>query len=381
MYTKTSIVIGAGFGDEGKGNVVGAVCQTTENPIVVRFGGGHQVGHTVYKDKKNYHVFSNFGSGTMFGAPTYWSKYCTFDPPAIKKEYEALKKMGITPILYLDPLAMCTLPQDKAYNQQQESRYSHGSVGVGFGATIERNERHYCLNAIDLLNETVFNFKYLSIDGSYYMDENAPNEKDFLEAVKWIRECDHIHIERPCLRDYHQVIFEGHQGIMLDQYFGFFPHVTRSDTTRKNAIEIICDHDLYFNTPDIYYVTRAYQTRHGNGPVSNQGLGLKIKESGFETNKDNFFQGIFKRGVLDLGLLRHAINSDIYSTQHFFKTREILVVTCLDEIDGKMAYTDNKETHEVDISKGFWKKQLPVQLVYFSRSPVSGDLKDELRNY
>lgn len=379
---KVSIVLGAGFGDEGKGNVVGALClKDKERSIVVRFGGGHQVGHTVYKKDGTNHVFSNFGSGTMFGVPTYWSKYCTFDPVGIKKEYETLKKIGITPTLYLDPFAMCTIPQDKSYNENQELIYKHGSVGVGFGATIERNEKHYCLNAIDLLDEVVFNFKYVSIDGNYYMNEKALNEKDFLAAVKWIRKCEDIHIEKPVLTNYNQVIFEGHQGIMLDQYLGFFPHVTRSDTTRKNAIEIIWEEDLIFDIIEIYYVTRAYQTRHGNGPMSNQGLPLKIKESGFETNKYNPFQGFFRRSVLDLGMLRHSIESDINSKYTPYHTREMLVVTCIDEIKGNLVYTDKKETHETPISKDFWEKQLPVNLVYFSHSPISRELKNELRNY
>ena len=80
-----SVVVGCAFGDEGKGMTVDWLVKDKENPIVVRFGGGHQCGHrVVHKDKE--HIFSNFGSGTLRGAPTYWSKDCTIDPVGFIKE-------------------------------------------------------------------------------------------------------------------------------------------------------------------------------------------------------------------------------------------------------------------------------------------------------
>ena len=73
---KNFVIIGLGFGDEGKGLITDYFCSKLKNPLVIRFSGGHQVGHTViYNDIR--HMFSNFGSGTLRNIPTYWSKFCT----------------------------------------------------------------------------------------------------------------------------------------------------------------------------------------------------------------------------------------------------------------------------------------------------------------
>jgi adenylosuccinate synthase len=74
------IVVGLGYGDEGKGITTGFLCKKYPNSIVIRYNGGHQAGHTVYKTLDDYHIFSSFGSGTLQGIPTYWSSYCTFSP-------------------------------------------------------------------------------------------------------------------------------------------------------------------------------------------------------------------------------------------------------------------------------------------------------------
>jgi adenylosuccinate synthase len=68
---------------------------------VIRFSGGHQAGHTVVTDDTR-HVFSNFGSGTLRGVPTYWSKFCTVEPIGLLNELDALKIKGYNPILYID---------------------------------------------------------------------------------------------------------------------------------------------------------------------------------------------------------------------------------------------------------------------------------------
>ena len=82
-------VIGLGCGDCGKGITTDYLCSQAKNPLVVRFSGGQQAGHTVVYNGMR-HTFSNFGSGTLRGAPTFWSKYCTMDPIGIKNEHSVL---------------------------------------------------------------------------------------------------------------------------------------------------------------------------------------------------------------------------------------------------------------------------------------------------
>ena len=89
-----NIVVGCTFGDEGKGQVTHALCCDAKRkhlkPLVVRFSGGHQAGHTVVTSSGTMHIFSCFGSGTFAKAPTYWTKQCVMDPLQWMREREEL---------------------------------------------------------------------------------------------------------------------------------------------------------------------------------------------------------------------------------------------------------------------------------------------------
>jgi adenylosuccinate synthase len=92
------IIIGLGFGDEGKGITTDYLCsQYPDGSIVVRFSGGQQAGHTVIHNGIK-HVHSNFGSGTLRNIPSYFSEHCTVYPNTIKKERSVLLSKGIDPI-------------------------------------------------------------------------------------------------------------------------------------------------------------------------------------------------------------------------------------------------------------------------------------------
>jgi len=350
---KISIVLGLGFGDEGKGSFVNYLCSKAENPLVVRFSGGHQVGHTVAIGAFLRHVFSNFGSGTLLGVPTYWSEYCTLSPTGILKEGNALRGMGIEPKLFINANAMITTPFDILQNRSLEEKNNHGSVGVGFGTTIQRNEDHFHLYARDLLYPKIRDEKLRLIINTYYklnFDPKAEHQhavtkrlyNDFLIA------CDDL-VERydidddflKFVNDDYELIFEGSQGIMLDTNYGFFPHVTRSNTTSMNAIELIEKYKLpAFSDATTYYITRAYQTRHGNGHMTNEGLDTNyIKENPNETNLEGF-QGEFRKSVLDMDLLKYAISCDRYHNPDSF-TKKKLVITCLDQVPDNIPVTVN----------------------------------------
>jgi adenylosuccinate synthase len=330
-----SICLGLGFGDEGKGSFVNYLCTQLRKSLVVRFNGGHQCGHTVVHEGMR-HVFSNFGSGTLAGAPTYWSEYCTVNPRAVLKEGNALREMGVKPVLYLDANAMVTTPFDIIKNLRLEDNNNHGSVGVGFGATIQRNDDHYHLYVRDLLYPKIRDEK-LDLLLKHYFKYITPYNNDIMRTIEEFKEaCDDL-VDRYNIVNglYDKLdmywIFEGGQGIMLDMDYGFFPHVTRSNTTSKNAIEIIKKYGLIGKSIITYYVTRAYQTRHGNGPMTNMGLDTSyIKDNPNETNTDDSYQGEFRKTVLDFDLLKYAIDCDKY---HNPRSPSGIVMTCLDQIE------------------------------------------------
>lgn len=345
----TFIVLGTLFGDEGKGVTTDYLCLQNPNALVVRFNGGHQAGHTVVSGKKR-HIFSSFGSGSLRGNPSYTSKYCTVHPRGLINELRGLYGLGCNPKLILDEEAMITTPYDVAYNRFLESMNNHGSCGIGFGTTIERNLGSEQLFAGDLRNPLLLAEKLEEIKSYYfkkflqYGDQHLDSEyhpnnlslDDFNEAVSDLLDDVNIDSEELIFQKYKSVIFEGAQGILLDMDHGFFPHVTRSNTTSRNALDIIYRNRLA--PPEIYYVTRCYQTRHGNGPMTNSEHAhlLHLSNNEKETNVSHRWQGNFRTTPFDLDLFTKAIQSDqIYSSGYKLN----LVITCLDQLEDGLPYT------------------------------------------
>jgi len=351
---KIDIVLGTLFGDEGKGQTVNSLA--TKDSLVIRHNGGHQVGHTVVTNKME-HTFSQIGAGTFQGASTYISHFCTVYPKAFKREYDylAITLLFKQPIIrnlllynyFVDPFAMVTTPYDVAFNKILEGIYGHGTTGTGFGATIERNTKFVNLYAQDLLCDFVYQNKIKQVKEFYqrsandldtdsklrYYDLIDEEWEEWEEALKFYK--THVRIERPHLCGKEHIIFEGGQGIMLDQKIGFFPNVTRSNTTALNACELI-NREIKprYNgsiTTTVHYVCRAYMTRHGEGPFSEETLELKNNET--ETNKLNDWQGELRVAPMNFELLKHAItfNNCIMNkyTQDFYST---LHVTCFDQL-------------------------------------------------
>jgi len=331
---KTSLVLGLGFGDEGKGLTTSYLASLIPNSLVVRFNGGHQAGHTVVLGDKR-HVFSSFGSGTLQNLPTLWSKHCTFYPIAFMNEYDKLRALGYEPQVFIDPLAPVTVPLDITRNMDDASASQHGSVGVGFGATLDRHEHFYKLHFQDLYNDSVLQQKLQIIKGHYYhnrLEEDA-RMAAFLLAVADIRKLKNVQFAEYMDFDaYDQIIFEGAQGILLDQDFGFFPFVTRSNTTSRNVHTFCAEYGL--DSPEIFYVTRSYQTRHGNGPMTYEKQHPDLVNTELETNQTHPWQGEFRKGALDKELLTYAFRCD--SNFSGPEIKKNLVVTCLDQTYGEI---------------------------------------------
>ncbi|RXG11927.1 adenylosuccinate synthase [Leeuwenhoekiella aestuarii] len=339
---KCSIVIDLGFGDAGKGATTHFLAsQQPEESLVVRFSGGHQVGHTV-TTRELEHTFSNFGSGTVQGVPTYYSAHTTLFPPAILQEGNYLK--AYQPKLYVHPLAKITTIYDIAYNRAVEKQQGHGSCGLGFGATIARDRDEVYFYANDLQFPWVIQQRLQSIQNfyqskiaqqpqavqEYYTDElQHYDEAYFIESCLNIKSFYEISQLAQLADTYQHFIFEGSQGILLDTQHGFHPHTTWSATTSKNAIELILT-ELSDAQITMYYVTRCYQTRHGNGPMSSK-TPVTLINNAHEANVTNEFQGEFRTRALDPDLLNYALSCDAIHQQDLSLTKN-LVVTCLDQL-------------------------------------------------
>lgn len=364
---KYSIVLGSQFGDEGKGSFTNWLCEESisqdYNPIVIRFNGGHQAGHTVLHNGIR-HTFSSFGSATLQNVPTFWAEYCTVYPIAMLNEWKVLKSLNVKPDIYFDPLCPVTTPYDVFANIDLESQTKHGSVGVGFGTTIQRHESYYKLYFQDLFNKTVLKAKMNNIK-NYYKNiiKIFPSDilSDWYTAIDILISDGIISKSKIGFNAIRQsanthYIFEGAQGILLDMDFGFFPNVTRSNTTSKNAFEFMRKHNLLQEQStssidgEIFYITRPYQTRHGMGFMSNRDLPEpKLINNENEINVDTSFQGIFRKSVLDLDLLSYAIECDDYFITMDYPPTKNLVITCLDQIGSEIDFTLKGSFHRKDI--------------------------------
>lgn len=383
------VVIGAGFGDEGKGLLTDFYVYNTDNPIVVRFNGGSQCSHTVVTPDNKRHIFSHFGSGTFLGAPTYFSEFMVVNPLLFCKEYEELKSEN--PIILADRNCMVTTPMEMIINQIIENHRNeqrHGSCGIGFGETIEREERGFSFRVIDLLDSNtllkklnhiyenytlkrlndlgiydIFNKKYDSIMNEIFEHFMFDIQK-FLSLVK-ISNLNDIKNRN--------LIFEGAQGLMLDMEFGEFPYVTRSKTGLHNVMKLVKQLDI--PKIEVNYITRSYATRHGAGPFNTEIDGLPYPKVVENTNIQNDWQGEFRFGYLNLSDMVNFIYSDIEYARNFDANFN-LTVSCLDQIDDKIIFSFLDEWFEGSEIEFFrtLKGQFPMFAIMGSYGPTRKDI-------
>jgi adenylosuccinate synthase len=327
---RTKVVIGSVFGDEGKGLMTDYHASQNPDAIVVRFNGGAQAGHTVVTPGGTRHVFSHFGSGSICGLPTYLSSDFIVNPILWMEEFGKLEDIGASRSLYVNPKAVVTTPFDMLINQFAEvsrGANNHGSVGVGINETVVRSEiPEFRIEAGDLLDPENLGSKLADIVTDYIpMRLAALGVELSYEQSSMLRQTSIIFSyarivdafnsftrlsDDGILRDraYETVIFEGAQGLLLDQNHAFFPHVTRSSTGLTNVQRIAAD--VGIDTLEVDYMMRAYMTRHGAGPFPSYDPEMRFED---DTNVPHPWQGSMRFGALDLDLIVPAIVADMSS--------------------------------------------------------------------
>lgn len=344
--------IGLNYGDEGKGMWVDHLVRTSENPLVIRANGGSQVGHTVCRGSKRY-IFSHIGSGSLEGAPTLFTRDTVVNP-IIFLEETTKRNAGVPHNVFIDRDCPVTTPYDMLLNQITEIRRgedAHGSVGVGFGTTLVREEAGVHLTYKDLLSDDLLAEKIKRVKawcfaqlGPQQIGDDAftRDAYEFFKATEielfftedCIRFCQATSpSNRLYIKDFSTLIFENGQGLMLDQEFGAFPHVTRSNTGFRNIGKFLKRNGLFNSVDvkcDVYYVTRCYTTRHGAGGLPYQRATVRGINVVDPTNKPNRYQGTMRLAPLNLYAINKAINWD--SQSHPSNSITHSVVTCCDQI-------------------------------------------------
>lgn len=379
------VVIGANFGDEGKGQLTDYFASKSDNAIVVLHNGGPQRGHTVVTPEGYRHVFRHFGAGTYTGAATYIAEEFVVNPVLFRQEYEKLAKHGIIPQTYINPNCKLTTIYDMLINQVLEvdrGTAKHGSCGVGVFETLYRNQ-----NGIDFKN--TFEYNPLAMTVGEFVKLNALGQLNFLDTVRKeyvpkrfdvfglkniaaeflkVLSSDNVLINfiddfnfmiknsmaarDDVLLDYDTVIFENGQGLLLDQYNdAYFPHLTPSNTGMKNPTAILNKLD-YRGQVEVCYVTRTYMTRHGVGRFDTECAKNMINPNMVDmTNVPNPFQDSLRYGMLNLFDLKVRIMGDAKKYTSLFTVIPTIVFTHCNEYDRFMRMTD-KEWQDVMVK---WK--------------------------
>lgn len=342
------IVIGANFGDEGKG-LMTDYFTSGPNDIVVLSNGGAQRGHTVTKTNGIRHVFHHFGSGTFNGAATYFPREFILNPMVFRQEYEELSRLGYYPVSYGGIGSMVTTPWDMLANQIIESsrgKDKHGSCGMGIYETIQRENSGVKSDDYEgILSYYNARFEELEIHLSSEQQELFCSKgllahyKDDVEFMK----CHVQPLTDNDLNSFQTIVFENAQGLMLDQNNkDYFPHLTPSNTGIKNPKAII--ERVGWTEPldiEVCYVTRTYLTRHGAGYLPRECKKEDINPDMIdETNVPNPHQDSLRYGMLDLCELYERCINDLAG----WKVKKSFAVTHNNEFSlGKLdlLYSDN----------------------------------------
>jgi adenylosuccinate synthase len=354
------VVIGANFGDEGKGLMTDYFCSQAppnEKVLNVRFNGGAQAGHTVVAPDGRRHIFSHFGAGSFLSnVATYLGPEYIINPILFRREYERLEKLGVIPMIYCHPRCLITFPQDMMVNQFIEKRRGtdrHGSCGIGIFETLLRSRKDSDISASTL---TVLGMKHCQIDIDYYSNERVEKifgvtlEQDekallinqnirahFNQDIKFFM--DHVSfVDEKIFRHFNHVVFEGAQGLLLDQNnSAYFPHLTPSNTGIQNVVPYL-DRSM---DVEVCYVTRPYLTRHGAGKLPNECPREMTGAKPDLTNHINEWQGELRYGKLNVADLMKRCEDDIEPIYYFSKIS--YAVTHMDEAlkSDLMPYSDD----------------------------------------
>jgi adenylosuccinate synthase len=338
------IVIGLGYGDEGKGLVTDYLARQHKASGVVRFNGGAQAAHNVVLPNGLHHTFSQFGSGTFSGTPTYLSEHMLVNPHSLFIEWDKIAETWAFPdgLLHVHRDALITTPFHIAANRVREAArgHKHGTCGMGIGETVLASKNGYEIRAYDLLAprrlksklEELTHHLRLSLTEDVHKLPDRWNDKEYQKLVNptWITEAIEVYrifakavpfYSDPPWKEDETWIFEGAQGVLLDQFFGWHPHTTWSHTTPRNARELLRGSGM---EPHVVGVTRSYMTRHGAGPFVTEDPSLLPCFPEAHNNGEGW-QGNWRVGWPDLCALKYAI--------HACEGVDSLAVTHLDRVE------------------------------------------------
>ncbi|MEU6072368.1 adenylosuccinate synthetase [Micromonospora sp. NPDC047074] len=309
-------VVDLGYGDAGKGTVVDWLCATRPVHTVVRFNGGAQAAHNVVLRDGRQHTFAQFGAGTFHpGVRTHLSRYVVVDPLALAAEADHLASVGVSDALdrlTVDGEALLATPYHRAANRAREIARGadrHGSCGLGVGETVAYGLAHpdEAPRVADCRTPALLRRRLTALRDRLTAELgplDAPPVEDCLPAFTAFAERVAV-VDRSWLAGALRAgtcVFEGAQGVLLDEWHGFHPYTTWSTTTFANAESLLAEAGLPGGATRLG-VLRVVTTRHGPGPLVTEDPALPLTDP---RNPTNPWQGRFRFGHFDAVAHRYA---------------------------------------------------------------------------
>jgi len=397
--SKNVIILGAQWGDEGKGKLVDLL--TEQVAAVVRFQGGHNAGHTLVVNGKKT-VLHLLPSGILHaGVTSFIGNGVVVSPMALLKEMTGLEAEGV-PVrerLRISGACPVILPFHAAVDLARENALGINKIGTtqrGIGPAYEDKVARRALRIVDLLNPTrcaeklrvlvdyynfllrdyfhvdTFDYQELYDNCLHYGEQVRPLVTDVTADLMALRQADK------------NVLFEGAQGALLDVDHGTYPFVTSSNTTAANAATGSGIGPLYFDR--VLGIAKAYTTRVGSGPFPTELFDATGEHLAKKGNEFGSTTGRARRcGWFDVVAMRRVVAVNSLSQ---FCVMKMDVFDGLTELKICVAYKlDNKTINTLPVDPDAYARCEPIYetLPGWSESSYGVKTYDQLplnaRNY
>jgi adenylosuccinate synthase len=343
-----TVIVGAQWGDEGKGKIVDLLAQHAD--LVCRYQGGPNAGHTIIVGGETFKL-RNMPSGILAGKESVIGAGCVVDPEVLVQELDDLEARGVATegLVHVSGNAHLIMPWHVAIDRASERRLGKLQIGTtrrGIGPAYADKAARLGIRVQDLLDEKILRQKLetalaeknvwlervygaepLELDGVVRrLDRVAPRLAPFIADTSLLVDT--------ALRDGRYVLFEGAQGTLLDLDHGTYPFVTSSNPVASQAAT---GTGIGPNRLDaVIGVAKAYVTRVGEGPFPTEIEGAdqeRVRELGGEFGT---VTGRERRcGWLDLVALRYAVRLNGITSLALTK---LDVLSAFDELPVCVAY-------------------------------------------
>jgi adenylosuccinate synthase len=388
-----TVIVGAQWGDEGKGKIVDLLAQRAD--VVCRYNGGPNAGHTIVADGETYKL-RHMPSGILWGKECVIGAGCVVDPAVFVEELDDLEARGIsTGRLHLSSNAHVIMPWHVAIDRAGERRLGKLKIGTtkrGIGPTYADKALRLGIRVQDLLDpkilrqklEVALAEKNVWLERVYgaprlELEELAARYEQHAQRLRPYPADTSLLVDR-ALRDDRAVLFEGAHGTLLDLDHGTYPFVTSSSTLAGGAASGTGIGPTRID--DVIGVAKAYVTRVGEGPFPSEIEGPaqeRMRELGGEfgtvTGRDR------RCGWLDLVALRYAVRLNGITSLALTK---LDVLSAFAEIPVCVRYLlpDGSETEEFPAHQSDFHHCRPVyETLAGWEEPLDADLPPAARAY